>query len=325
MTLSRRRFLYAAACGVALSAGSRPAGARDYPARPVRIFVGFPPAGGGDIAARLIGQWLSERWGQPFIVENRPGAATNIATEAVVRAAPDGHTLLLAFTSNAINATLYEQLSFNFLNDIAPVVGIMQTPLVMQVNPSFPARTLPEFLAYAKANPGRINMASGGNGALGHVSGELFKAMTGIDMTHVPYRGDAAALTDLLAGQVQVHFSGLASSMEIIRAGKLRALAVTTVGRATALPEIPAVNEFVAGYESSAWFGIAAPKNTPPGIIDSLNSEINAALANPGVRARLADVGGTVLAGSPVDFAKLIADETRKWGSVIKLAGIKPV
>jgi tripartite-type tricarboxylate transporter receptor subunit TctC len=325
MRLPRRQFLHLAAGAVALPAVAHIARAQTYPARPVRIMVGFPPAGGGDIAARLIGQRLSERLGQPFITENRPGAATNIATEAVVRAPADGYTLLLAFTSNAINATLYDKLklNFNFIGDIAPVAGIMRTPLVMQVNPSFPAKTVPEFIAFAKANPGKVNMASGGNGALGHVSGELFKAMTGINMIHVPYRGDSAALTDLVSGQVQVHFAGVASSIEVIRDGKLRALAVTTTTRSEALPDIPTVGEFVPGYESSAWFGVAAPKNTPADIVDKLNKEINAAVTDPKIKARLADLGGTVLPGSPPDFGKLIADETEKWGKVIKFAGIK--
>jgi len=324
MKPARRRFLRLAAGTAALSAVPRLAWANDYPARPVRIVVGFPPGGGNDMTARLIGQWLSERLGQPFVIENRPGAATNIATEAVVRAPADGYTLLLAFTSNAINATLHDKLNFNFIGDIAPVAGIMRTPLVMQVNPSFPAKTVPEFIAYAKANPGKVNMASGGNGALGHVSGELFKTMTGVDMIHVPYRSDPAAIIDLLGGRVQVHFGGLAPSAETLRAGKLRALAVTTAARAKALPEIPAIGEFVPGYESSAWFGVGAPRNTPAEIVDRLNKEINAGLAEPTIKARLADLGGTVLAGSPADFGKFIADETDKWAKVIKFAGIKP-
>ena len=324
MKPSRRRFLHMAVGAAAAPAVSIIARAQSYPARPVRIIVGFPPAGGGDISARLIGQWLSERFGQPFIIENRPGAATNIATEAVVRAPADGYTLLLAFTSNAVNATLYDQLNFNFIGDIAPVAGIMRTPLVIQVNPAFPARTISEFITFAKANPGKVNMASGGNGALGHVSGELFKAMTGIDMVHVPYRGDAAALTDLLGGRVQVHFAGLASSIEVIRAGNLRALAVTTTTRSKALPDTPAVAELVPGYELSAWFGVGAPRATPPEIIDKLNEEINAALADPKIKSRLAELGGTVLAGPPVDFRKLIAEETEKWAKVVKLSGAKP-
>ena len=323
MLYSRRRFLSLATSALAVPAGSPVARAQTYPARPVRWLVGFPPAGGGDIAVRLIAQWLSERLGQPFVIENRPGAATNLATEAVVRSPADGYTLLMAFTSNAINAALYDKLNFNFIGDIAPVAGIMRTPMVMQVNPSFPAKTVADFIAYAKANPGKINMASGGNGALGHVSGELFKAMTGIDMVHVPYRGDVAALTDLLGNRVQVHFSGLASSIEIIRIGKLNALAVTTRTRSNALPDIPALSDFVPGYESSAWFGVGAPKNTPAEIIGKLNKEINAALADSKIQARIADLGGSVLPGSPADFGKLIAEETEKWGKVVKFAGIK--
>ena len=320
----RRQFLHLAAGAAALPAVSRIARAQTYPTRPVRIIVGFPPGGAADIAARLMGQWLSERLGQPFVIENRPGAGSNIATEAVVRAPADGYTLLLVSTSNAINATLYDKLNFNFIRDIAPVAGIIRVPHVMEVNPSVPAKTVPEFIAYAKANPGKINMASAGIGAAPHVSGELFKMMTGVDMVHVPYRGAAPALTDLLGGQVQVMFDTMPSSIEYIRAGKLRALAVTTATRSEALPDIPTVGDFVPGYEASAWYGVGAPKNTPAEIVDKLNKEINAGLADPKMKARLADLGGTVLAGSPADFGKLIADETEKWAKVVKFAGIKP-
>jgi tripartite-type tricarboxylate transporter receptor subunit TctC len=320
----RRQFLHLAAGAAALPAVSRIAQAQAYPSRPVRIIAGFAPGGGVDIVARLIGQWLSERLGQQFIIENRPGAGTNIATEAVVRAPADGYTLLLVNPANAINATLYDNLSFNFIRDVAPVAGIMVVPNVMVVHPSVPAKTVPEFIAYAKANPGKINMGSGGIGGPSHVAGELFKMMAGVDLVHVPYRGVAPALTDLIGGQVQVIFSTMPGSIEYIRTGKLRALAVTTAMRAEALPDIPAVGEFVPGYEASAWYGLGAPKNTPAEIVAKLNKEINAGLADPKLRARLADLGGTVLAGSPADFSKLIAEETDKWAKVIKSAGIKP-
>jgi len=289
----------------------------------VRIMVGFPPAGGGDISARLIGQWLSARLGQPFIIENRPGAASNLATEAVTRASPDGYTLLLAFTSNAINATLYRHLNFSFAEDIAPVAGFMRTPLVMVVNPSLPAKTLPEFIAYAKANPGKINMASATNGGPSHLAGELFKAMTGIKMLHIPYRGDAPALLDLLSGRVQVLFSGIAISLEQIRTRKLRALAVTTAARSHVLPNIPALDEFVSGYEASVWFGLATPKHTPTHIIEILNKQVNAALADSKIRDRIADLGGTPLPGSAGDFGRLITNDIEKWAKVIKSAGVK--
>ena len=286
--------------------------------------VGFAPGGAADIVARLIGQWLSERLGQPFVIENRPGAGSNIATEAVVRAPADGYTLLLVTAANAINATLYDKLNFNFIRDIAPVASIIRVPLVMVVNPSVPAKTVPEFIAYAKANPGKINMASAGNGTAAHMAGELFKMMAGVDMVHVPYRGGGArahrSARRTGAGHVRPH----AASIEYIKAGKLRALAVTTATRSEALPDIPTVGEFVPGYEASAWFGVGAPKNTPAEIVDKLNKEINAALADPKIKARLADLGGTVLAGSPADFGKLIADETEKWGKVIRAANIKP-
>jgi tripartite-type tricarboxylate transporter receptor subunit TctC len=322
MKVSRRDALLLMT-GAATLPASRFARAQTYPSRPVRIIVGFPPSGGADVSARLIGQWLSERWAQPFVVENRPGAATNLATEAVVRAPADGHTLLLAFTSNAINATLYDKLNFNFVADTVPVALITRTPSVMVVNPALPAKTIPELVAYAKAHPGKLSMASGGHGALGHVAGELFKTMAGVDMVHVPYRGDAAALTDLLGGQVQVHFPGLVSAIEQIKAGKIRALAVTTTARSEALPDLPSLSEFVPGYDSSAWFGIAAPKHTPAAIVDKLNREINAALADATIKTRLVNLGGIVTPGSAADFGKFIADETEKWARVVKSAGIK--
>jgi tripartite-type tricarboxylate transporter receptor subunit TctC len=323
MKFPRRQFLHLAAGAVALPAIPRIAGAQIYPTRPVRLVAGFPAGGATDITARLMGQWLSERLGQPFIIENRPGAATNIATEAVVRASPDSYTLLMVQAPNAINATLYDKLNFNFIRDIAPVAGIMRVPLVIDVNPSFPAKTVPEFIAYAKANPARINMASAGIGTGNHLFGALFGMMTGINMIHVPYRGEALAFTDLLGGQVQVVFGSLTASIEHIKTGKLRALAVTTGTRWDGAPDIPTVDEFVPGYEASVWFGVGAPKTTPVAIIDKLNTEINAALADPKIKARLADLGGVPLRGSPADFSKLIRDETEKWAKVIKFAGIK--
>ena len=298
--------------------------AQTYPTRPVRLIIGYPPGGSADITARLLGQWLSERLGQPFVIESRPGASTNIATEAVVRAPPDGYTLLLVAPANAINATLYEKLNFNFISDIAPVAGIIRFPNVMVVNPLVPARTVPEFIAYAKANPGRLNMASSGNGSTIHVSGELFKMMTGVNMVHVPYRGGAPALTDMISGQVQVMFDNVPTSIEFIRAGKLRALAVTTATRSEVLPDLPTVADFVPGYEASAWYGVGVPKGTPDDIIDKLNKEINAILAEPKPKARLADLGASLLAGSSADFGKLVADETEKWGKVVKFSGAKP-
>jgi tripartite-type tricarboxylate transporter receptor subunit TctC len=319
----RRKFLHLAAGAAALPAFSRIARAQAYPTRPVRIIVGAPPGGAFDILARLIGQWLSERFRQPFIVENRPGAGTNIGTEAVVKAAPDGYTLLFFDVSPAINTNLYDNLNFVFLRDIAPIASIVRSPLIMVVHPAIPAKTVPEFIAYAKANPGKINMASTGNGATPHVTGELFKMMAGVDMVHVPYRGAAPAITDLLSGQVQVLFISPLVSIEHIKTGRLRALAVTTAMRSDALPGIPTMGEFVPGYEASIWFGIGAPKKTPTEILDKLNKEINAALADPNMKARLADLGGTVLAGSPADFAKLIADETEKWSKVVRAANIK--
>jgi tripartite-type tricarboxylate transporter receptor subunit TctC len=321
--LPRRRFLHLAAGAAALPAVSRMAWAQAYPTRPVRWIVGLAPGGAQDLLARVMGQWLSERLGQPLVIENRPGAATNIAAEAVVRAAPDGHTLLLVGPPNAINATLYEKLNFNFLRDIAPVASISRESNVMVVNPSFPAKTVPEFIAYAKAHPGKINHGSAGTGSAGNVAGELFKMMTGINMLHVPYRGGAPALTDLLGGQVQVYFGSLVSSIEFIREGKLRVLAVTAATRSEALPDIPTLGEFVPGYEASSVFGLGAPKNTPAEIVDRLNKEINAGLADAKIKARLADLGGTVLPGLPADFGKLFADETEKWAKVIRAANIK--
>jgi tripartite-type tricarboxylate transporter receptor subunit TctC len=323
MKLPRRRFLHLAAGACALAAVSRIASAQSYPTRPVRLIVPFTPGGTTDIVARLLGQWLSERLGQQLIIENRPGAGGNIGTEAVVRAPADGYTLLLLGLPAVVNASLYDNLSFNFSRDIAPLAGIMRVPNVMEVNPSFPARTVLEFIAYAKANPGMINMASVGNGTSPHIFGELFKAMTGIDMVHVPYRGGAPALTDLLGGQVQVMFDNVTNSIEYIRAGRLRPLAVTAASRSQALPDIPTIGEFVPGYEASAWFGVGAPKSTPAPIIDKLNQEINAALADPKVKARLADLGSVPMPMTPIEFGRFIADETEKWGKVVKFAGIK--
>jgi tripartite-type tricarboxylate transporter receptor subunit TctC len=300
---------------------ARPAMAQAYPARPVRVIVGFPPGGPTDIAARLIGQWLSDRLGRQFVIENRPGATGNIGTEAVVNAAPDGYTLLVVAASNAINTTLYRKLSFVFHRDTAPVAAIIRVPNVVEVTPSLPARTVPEFIAYAKANPGKINFASGGNGTSQHVSGELFKMMAGVDMLHVPYRGSAPALTDLIAGHVQVMFDAVSSSIAYIRAGQVRALAVTTATRLEALPDLPTVSDFVPGYEASAWFGVCAPRKTPADIVDRLNREINAALADPAMKAHLADLGGTPLPGSPADFGNLIVAETEKWAKVVKFSG----
>jgi tripartite-type tricarboxylate transporter receptor subunit TctC len=324
MKLPRRKFLHLAAGAAALPAVSSIARAQVYPSRPVRVIVGFTPGSAPDIVARLVGQWLSERLGQQFLVENRPGAGGNIGTEVVVRAPADGYTLLLVASPNAINATLYDKLNFNFIRDIAPVAAISRERIVMVVHPSFPATTVPEFIAYAKANPGKVTMASPGNGSSPHVSGELFKMMASIDMIHVPYRGGGQVMTDLIAGQVQVSFIGLTVAIEHIRSGKVRALAVTTATRSDVLPDIPTVGDFVPGYEASAFWGIGAPGNTPAEIIDKLNKEINAGLSDPKLTTRLAEGGGTVLAGSPADFGKLIVDETEKWGKVIKFAGIKP-
>jgi tripartite-type tricarboxylate transporter receptor subunit TctC len=324
MKRPRRQFLHLAAGAAALPALSRIARAQTYPSRPVRIIVGFTAGGGVDVTARLIAQWLSQRLAQPFTVENRPGANTNIGTEVVVRAPSDGYTLLLVNAANASSATLYDNLHFNFIRDIAPVGSIMRVPLVVVVNPLSLAKTIPEFIAYTKANPGKVTMASGGNGAPEHMAGELFKIMTGVNMLHVPYRGALPALTDLLAGQVQVMFAAMPAAIEYIRAGKLRALAVTTSTRSEVLPDLPTVGEFVAGYEASQWYGVGAPRSTPPEVIDRLNKEINAGLADPKMRARLAELGGVVVPASSADFGQFIADETEKWGKVIRAADIKP-
>jgi tripartite-type tricarboxylate transporter receptor subunit TctC len=320
----RRHVLHLAAGAAALPAVSRISCAQAYPSRPVRIIVGFAPGGGNDIAARLIAHWLSERLGQQFIVENRPGAGSNIATEAVVRAPADGYTLLLVAVANATNATLYDNLNFNFIRDIAPVAGLLRVPNVVEVNPSVAAQTLPEFIADTKANPGKVNMGSGGSGGPVHMTGELFNMMAGLKMLHVPYRGEALALTDLIGGQVQVVFGSVPASIQHIRAGKVRALAVTTSTRSELLPDLPTVADFVPGYESSTWYGIGAPKRTPAEIIERLNVEINAALSDPRLRARLADLGGTAIGGSPADFGRLIAADTVKWAKVVKFANIKP-
>ena len=325
MKLPRRRFLHLAMRAAALPPLLRVAWAQSYPTRPVHIVVGFPAGQTADISARLIGQWLSERLGQPFIIDNRPGASSTVATDFVVRAPPDGYTLLYVVSSNFINATFYKELPYNFIRDIVPVASTARTPLVMEVNPSVPVKTVPEFIAYAKANPGKLNMASAGNGNSTQMAGELFKMMTGVDMIHVPYRGSAPALTDLLGGQVQVMFDVMASSIAHIRAGKLRALAVTTATPSEALPDIPTVGEFVPGYEASAVGGVGVPEDTADEIVHKLNLEINAALADPIIRSRFVELGGTPLPGSPADFGKLIAEETEKWAKVIKFANIKSI
>jgi len=322
MKLPRRRFLHFAAGAAALSVVPRLAWAQTYPTRSVRIVVGFPAGTSSDITARLIGQWLSERLGQQFIVENRPGAGTNIATESVAHASPDGYSLLWVTQTNAINATLYQNLNFNFARDIEPVASILRVPAVMMTTKSLPAKTVPEFIAYAKANPGKINMCSPGIGSANHVFGELFKMMAGVDLVHVPYRG--SWFSDLISGQVQVTFNPLPASLGLIRAGKVRALAVTSAMRQKVLPDLPPVGEFVPGYEATAWFGMGAPKATPAEIVDKLNREINAGVADPKLKARLVDLGGETIAGSPEDFAKFIAAETEKWAKVVKFAGIKP-
>ncbi len=323
MKLPRRRFLHLAAGAGALAVVSRIAKAEDYPARPVHIIVGLPAGGAPDIGARLVGQSLSERLRQSFVIENRPGAGTNIAVESVVRAPPDGYTLLWVLAGNAINVTLYAHLTFNFVQDIAPVASVIRNTFVMVVHPSIPAKTVPEFIAYAKANPGKINMASPGNGTLPHLCGELFKMITGVDMIHVPYR--SSILPDLLSGQVQVTFDGIAAAIEYVRLGKLRALAVTTATRQEVLPDIPTIGESVPGYEASGWWGIGAPKSTPAPIIEMLNKEINAVIADPNVKARLVGLGVEPMSMTPTDFGKLIAAETDKWAKVVKFAGIKPV
>ena len=323
MKLPRRRFLSLAAGAVALPAVARVAGAQAYPSRPVRIVVGFAAGGSSDIGARLIGQWLQERLGQPFVIENRPGAATNLATETVVHSAPDGYTLLMIGPSSTINATLYDKLNFVFLRDIAPVASTIRQPQIILANPSLPARTIPEFIAYAKANPGKITMASAGTGSSGHLAGELFKMMAGVNILHVPYRGAGPALTDLLGGQVQTAVIGVSGSVEQIKAGTVRALAVTTTMRATALPDVPTVSEFMPGFEAGDVLGIGAPRGTPADVVDKLNKEINAGLADPKIKARFADLGGTPLALTPAGYGELLADETEKWGKVIRSANIK--
>jgi tripartite-type tricarboxylate transporter receptor subunit TctC len=323
MKLPRRQFLHLAAGAATLSNVPPIARAQTYPTRPVRIIVGATPGGGADITARLLGQWLSERLAQQFIVENRPGAGYNIGTEAAVRAPADGYSLLLATLPNAVNATLYQKLNFNFIRDIAPVASVVAVPLVVVTHPSVPAKTIPEFIAYARANPGKLNMGSGGIGTAQHVAGELFKMMTGVELVHVPYRGGAPAVADLLGGQLQVMFDVMLESIEYIRDGKLRPLAVTTAAPSAALPRLPTVDEFVPGYEASQWYGIGAPKNTPAEIVAKLNTEINITLADPKMKARFADLGGTIRAGSPADFGNLIANETEKWGKVVKFAGMK--
>jgi tripartite-type tricarboxylate transporter receptor subunit TctC len=322
--LPRRTFLHLAAGAAAFPAVSRMARAQTYPSRPVRVIVPFAAAGPNDIIARVLGQWLSERLGHPFIIENRPGAASNVGTEAVVNAAPDGYTVLIVSSPHAINATLYEKHNFNFIRDIAPVAGIMRIPNVMVVAQAFPVKSVREFISYANANPGKLNFASSGIGASNHMSGELFRAMTGIDMAHVPYRSSGPALTDLFGGQVQVMFDAMTSTIEHIKANKLRPLAVTSADRAALLPDTPVMSDFVPGYEVSNWFGLGAPRNTPAEIINALNKAVNDALADSKLKARLADLGGNTIPGSPADFGKLIADETEKWGKVIRAANIKP-
>jgi tripartite-type tricarboxylate transporter receptor subunit TctC len=323
MILGRRQFLNLTGAAVVAPAVSRLARAQSYPTRPLRWIVGFAPGGSTDILARVMGRWLSERLGQPIVVENRAGAGGNIATETVVNAPADGYTLLMISPAHAVNATLYDKLNYNFIRDIAPVAGITREANVMVVNASAPAKTVPEFIAYAKFNPGKVNMASSGNGTSVHVAGELFKMMAGVNMMHVPYRGAGPAVTDLLGNQVQVMFAAMPSAIEYIRAGKLRALAVTTATRSPALPDIPTVGEFIPGYEASSWYGVGVPRNTPTDIIERLNKEINAGLADPKLKSRLVDLGGTLLIGSPADFAKLIADETDKWAKVVRFSGAK--
>jgi tripartite-type tricarboxylate transporter receptor subunit TctC len=325
MRLPRRQFLHLAAGAAAFPVVPRIAWAQIYPSRPVHWIVPYPPGGPTDILARLLGQFLADRLGQPFVIDNRPGASGNIGTELVVRSAPDGYTLLLEAGANVINDALFDKLNFNFIRDIAPVAGLIEAPLIMEVNPAVPAKTVPELIAYAKANPGKINMASAGNGTPQHVSGELFKMMAGVDMIHVPYRGSAPAVTNLLGGQVQVMFDTPPASIEHIRAGKLRPLAVTTVTRAEVLPAVPVMSDFVPGYQASAWYGVGTQRNVPVEIIAKLNREINAGLADPTIKARLADLGGSVMTGSPADFGEFLARESEKWAKVIKFAGIKPI
>ena len=324
MKLPRRKFLHLAAGAAALPAVSCVAWAQGYPSRPIRLVVGFPAGGTTDIAARLIAQWLTDRLGQPFVVENRPGASTNIAVESVVRSPADGYTLYAATSTNAVNATFFDRLNFNFVRDLAMVGGVVRSPLVLEVNPAVPVNTVPALVAYAKANPGKISLASFGVGSTSHVAGELFKMMAGVNMTHVPYRGSTPLVTDLLGGQVQAAFDNLPASIEHIRAGRLRALAVSTAARAEQLPNVPALGEFLPGFEASAWVGVAVPRNTPAEVIERLNREINAGLADPKIKARLTDLGGAVFAVSPAEFARHVTDETEKWGKVIRAANIKP-
>ncbi len=322
MNIPRRRFLRLTAAAAVLPALPRLAIAQSYPSKPLHWIVPFPPGGPADILARLFGQWLNERMGQPVIVENRAGAGSNIGTEATVRAAPDGYTLMLVTTANAVNASLYSKLSYNFMRDIAPVAGLIRVPAVLEVTPSLPVKSVPEFIAYAKANPGKLAMASAGNGTIQHVAGEMFKTMTGVNMVHVPYRGQAPALTDLIGGQVQVMFDSLPATVQQIKAGKVRVLAVTTASRVAALPDTPPLADFVPGYEASAWYGVGAPANTPPDIVARLNREINAAFADPRIKARLIDLGGDALAGSAADFGTMVAAETEKWAKVVRAANI---
>src|SRR6476660_9436735 len=323
MKSSRRRFLQLASGAIALSASPRLARAQAWPNRPVRLIIGYTPGGSADLTARLMGQWLSEKLGQSFVIENRPGGGTNIATEAVLRATPDGYTLLLVAPANAINASLYDKLNFDFMKEMEPVAGIIRFPNVVVVHPSVPVKTIPELIAYAKANPGKLNMASSGNGSTIHMSGELFKMLTGINMVHVPYRGGAPALTDMLSGQVQVMFDNIPTCAEHVKSGKLRGLAVTSTTRSAVLPDLPTVADFLPGYEASAWYGIGAPKNTPPEIIATLNKAVNEILADPKAKARFTELGAILLPGSAADFGKLVADETEKWGKVVKFAGAK--
>jgi len=323
MKLHRRTFLQRVICATALPAAAQTAWAQAYPARSVRVVVPVAAGGANDVTARLIGQWLSEHLGQPFVIENRPGAATNVGTEVVIRASPDGYTLLIAGSNAAINATLFQSLSFNFIRDTAPIGSIVRVPQLMQLTPSLPVQTVPEFIAYAKAHPRKIAMGSGGNGSPAHVVGEYFELMTGTDLIHVPYRGAAPAVVDLLSGQIQVAFTELATSLGHVKSGRLRALAVTSAARAEVLPDVPALNEFISGFEASQWIGLVAPRDMPPTIIQKLNGEINAGLADPKIKAWFASLGGTVLPGSPDDFGKLIRDETEKWGEVIRAANIK--
>jgi len=323
MKLSRRHFLRSAAAASALASSSRLARAQAYPARQVRLVIGYTPGGSADLTGRLIGQWLSEKLGQSFVIENRPGGGTNIATEAVLRAAPDGYTLLLVAPANAINATLYEKLNFDFVKEVEPIAALIRFPNVVVVHPSLPVKSIPELIAYAKANPGKLNMASSGNGSTIQMSGELFKMLTGVNMVHVPYRGGAPALTDLLAGQVHVMFDNLPTCAEHVKSGKLRGLAVTSTTRSDVLPDLPPLADFLPGYEASAWYGIGAPKGTPAEIVDKLNKAVNEILADPKVKAKFAEYGAMLIPGSAADFGKLLADETEKWGKVVKFAGAK--